>query len=113
MNKERKRVIKDGKVAVCYSPGFCEGWSSWADDDLKETLMFHPAIVNMILKDKVNQITKKWIIHNLGEKYENVCTLGLDGLDIEWVPQGSLVRINECDGSESVEIYNNNSYVIA
>ena len=31
-----ERVVKDGKVAVCYSPGYGAGWSSYADDELQE-----------------------------------------------------------------------------
>jgi hypothetical protein len=108
-----ERVVKDGKVAVCYSPGYGAGWSSWADDELKEALMFHPAIVNMILEGKEDLIDEQWLVDNLGEEYENVYTGGLKNLTIEWIPQGSLVRINEYDGYESVEIYDTDNYFIA
>jgi len=108
-----ERVVKDGKVAVCYSPGFGAGWSSWEDDELKETLMFHPAIVNMILEGKEDLIDEEWLVNNLGEEYKYLYTGGVKQLTIEWVPQGSLVRINEYDGSESVEIYNTDNYFIA
>jgi hypothetical protein len=111
MEKESKRVIKDGKVAVCYSPGFGVGWSTWEDDEFKETLMFHPAIVHMVLENKTHLINEQWIINNLGEKYANIALSNLDTLDIEWVPQGSLIRINEYDGSEEIEIYDENSYI--
>ena len=105
-----ERVVKDGKVAVCYSPGYGAGWSSYADNDLQETLMFHPAIVNMILEGKQNLIDEQWLIDNLGKEYEDVYTGGANDLVIEWVPQGSLVRINEYDGYESVEIYDTDNY---
>lgn len=105
-----ERVVKNGKVAVCYSPGYGAGWSSWADDELQETLIFHPAIVNMILEDKQNLIDKKWLIDNLGKEYESVYTGGAKNLIIEWVPQGSLVSIIEYDGDESVELYDTDNY---
>ena len=108
-----ERVVKDGKVAVCYSPGYGAGWSSWAEDELQETLMFHPAIVNMILEGKQNLIDEQWLIENLGKEYEYIYTGDVQTLTIEWVPQGSLVRINEYDGYESVEIYDNDNYFIA
>jgi hypothetical protein len=108
-----ERVVKNGKVAVCYSPGYGAGWSSWADDELKEALMFHHAIVNMILEGKQDLIDEQWLFDNLGEEYEDVYTGGVKDLIIEWVPQGSLVRINEYDGFESVEIYNTDNYFIA
>lgn len=108
-----KRVVKDGKVAVCYSPGYGAGWSSWANYKLQETLLFHPTIVNMVLEGKQNLINEQWLIDNLGEEYESVYTGGANNLKIEWVSQGSLVRINEYDGFESVEIYSNDNYFIA
>lgn len=108
-----ERVVKDGLVAVCYSPGYGAGWSSWADDELQETLIFHPAIVNMVLEGKQNLIDEQWLFDNLGEEYEDVCTLGVEDLTIEWVPQGSLVRINGYDGYESVEIYSDDNYFVA
>lgn len=108
-----ERVVKDGKVAVCYSPGYGTGWSSCADNDLQETLIFHPIIVNMILEGKQNLINEQWLIDNFGKEYEDVYTGGVNDLVIEWVPQGSLVRINEYDGYESVEIYSTDNYFIA
>lgn len=108
-----ERVVKDGKVAVCYSPGFGVGWSSLEDKKLQETLMFHPAIVNMILEGTEDLIDKQWLVDNLGEEYKHVYTGNVKNLAIEWVPQGSLVRINEYDGSESVEIYSDDNYFIA
>lgn len=108
-----KRIVKDGKVAVCYSPGYGAGWSSWADDELQEALIFHPAIVNMILEGTKDLIDEEWLVDNLGEEYEHVYTGGVKNLVIEWVPQGSLVRINEYDGFESVEIYSTDDYFIA
>lgn len=108
-----ERVVKDRKVAVCYSPGYGAGWSSYADDELQEVLIFHPAIVNMILEGKQNLINEQWLIDNLGEEYEDVYTGDVNDLVIEWVPQGSLVRINEYDGYESVEIYNTDNYFVA
>lgn len=109
MEKESKRVIKDGEVAVCYVPGYDSAdWVYWEDDDLKETLMFHPAIVNMILNNEQHLIDKQWLIDNLGEKYGNVDTSAADRLEIEWVPQGSIVTINEYGGY--VEIYDENTY---
>lgn len=108
-----EKVIKNGKVAVCYSPGYGAGWSSWTEYKLQESLMFHPAIVNMVLEGKQNLIDEQWLIDNLGKEYEDVCTFGVEDLTIEWVPQGSLVRINEYDGYESVEIYDTDNYFIA
>ena len=39
------KVIRDGKVAVLYSPGFGAGWSTWADTDQRDIALFHPKLV--------------------------------------------------------------------
>lgn len=38
-----EKYIKDNKVAVVIAPSFGAGWSSW-NYEIKETLVFHPAI---------------------------------------------------------------------
>lgn len=67
----------------------------------------------MILEDKEHLIDEQWLVDNFGEEYESVYTGGACDLLIQWVPQGSLVRINEYDGYESVEIYDTDNYFMA
>ena len=40
-----ERVVRDGRVAVLVSPGFGAGWSTWADRELRERLLFDPEVV--------------------------------------------------------------------
>jgi hypothetical protein len=57
-----EKVIKDGKVAVCFSPHYGAGWSTWASEEQRETLIFHPAIVNMVLNKKKKKLQKRgWL----------------------------------------------------
>ena len=57
-----KKIIKNGKVAVLYSPGFGAGWFSW-NTEYKE-LLFHPKIVEMVESNKKDMITEDWIKEN-------------------------------------------------
>ena len=107
-----EKYIKDGKVAVAYSPGFGAGWATWNYDEPIETLIFHPDIINMILSNKQSEIDNDWLVEHFGEEFKDVYCGGASNLDIEWVPVGTQFRIDEYDGSESViELANDNIYL--
>ena len=107
-----EKYIKNGQVAIAYSPGFGAGWSTWNDSELAETLLFHPDIINMILSDKQFEIDNDWLVEHFGEEFKNVYCGGTSNLDIEWITVGTQFRIDEYDGSESViELANDNIYI--
>ena len=56
-----EKYIKDGMVAVVIAPSFGGGWSSW-NAELKETLVFHPAIVQMVLDGRREEIDEDWLV---------------------------------------------------
>lgn len=60
-----EKVIRGGKVAVLYSPGFGAGWYSWNDTEHKE-LLFHPKLVEMVEENHTHEITEEWVKDNLG-----------------------------------------------
>jgi hypothetical protein len=100
-----EKVIRDGKVAVLYSPGFGAGWSTWIND---EKSMFDPTIVACVETkdfDKLNTYMTLW--------YPDAFTGGMDSLRIEWLPVGTLFRIHEYDGSETIEVKEEMNWVIA
>jgi hypothetical protein len=112
-----EKVIKNGCVAVLYSPGFGAGWYSWNKDH--EACLFDPEIVALVeskparkrifnpkdferyrIAEKIAALAEsKWAIDG-----NSFYTGGADDLCIEWVPQGRLFKIREYDGSETVEI---------
>lgn len=93
-----EKVIRDGKVAVLYSPGFGAGWSTW-NYSFPECL-FDPDIVEMVEKE----IDAHEIAQFAEKKYgEEFYAGGADDLRIVWLTEGTLFRINEYDGSESLE----------
>jgi len=102
------KVIRNGKVAVLYSPGYGAGWYSW--HDIKE-LIYDPIVVDAVLKES-----------GYGVDYiENYCKMqygdhyfgGAEDLQVEWIPIGTKFRIAEYDGSESIEYYDETKWEIA
>ena len=102
-----EKLIKDGKVAVLYSPGFGAGISTWSGSN-REALTFDKELVELVLKGD-----KKGAFYLFKSKYPEEYAGGLKDAEIEWVPQGTAFRIKEYDGSESVEIIKEISYLIA
>ena len=99
------KVIRDGKVAVLYSPGFGAGWSTWNN---QEELVFHPTIVHMVESNERHKITKEFM-DDLG--YPQVYCGGAEDLTIAWLPEGSRFTIEEYDGSESIRTVENLTYI--
>jgi hypothetical protein len=96
-----EKVIKDGKVAVLYSPGFGAGWYTWNNNHPE--LLFHPKIVEMVEQEKTKEIDEDWIKNNLG--LENVYCGGASSLKIKWLFKGTHFDIDEYDGAESIKTF--------
>jgi hypothetical protein len=97
-----KRYNDKGEVAVLYSPGFGAGWSTWALGEIAEAITFDSRLVDLVLNDQRDKITEEYI----NELYGKYCyTGGASDLEIEWLPKGTLFKIDEYDGSESVVTY--------
>lgn len=90
-----QKVIRDGKVAVAYSPGYGAGWSTWHG---YTELIFHPVIIEAIEAGIQNEITPDWIEEKLG--FANAYCGGAEDLEIEWFPIGTKFAIKDYDGSE-------------
>lgn len=101
-----KKVVRDGKVAVLYSPGFGAGWSTW--NDVPE-LTFDPEIIALVEAGKRDEIGK----HLLARGYEDFYAGGAEQLKIEWIPEGYRFKITEYDGSESIELQDSDDWITA
>lgn len=114
------KVIRDGMVAVLYSPGYGAGWSTWSMVRGHDTeLMFDPSIVTLVEDRDAGKITDAQLVE-LVEAYCNqtygdneVYCGGVEDLRIEWIPEGTQFKINEYDGSESIEYKENDYWVTA
>lgn len=101
------KIEKDGQVAVLVSLGFGAGWSTWNDEN-RETLCMDAEIVQAVIdgdKEKAVAIAKQ----KCGDFYEG----GIDGLSVEWVKKGAAFEIDEYDGSESLHVIGDHSYMVA
>ena len=99
-----EKYIKDGNIAVLYSPGFGAGWSTWGEPEMA----YDKDLVEAFIEGSHAKLQEK-----AEGKYPNVYLGGLEDVKIEWVPQGVGFRISEYDGSESIEYQNDSSFTIA
>lgn len=95
------KIVRDGKVAVLYSPGYGAGWSTWGDG----ISPFDPDMVRAVLGE--SDETPSEVHHR---KYPDEYDGGVDDLVIQWVPEGTQFDILEYDGSESL-VLGNRQYV--
>jgi hypothetical protein len=92
-----EKVIRDGKVAVLYSPGYGAGWYSWHGE---EKLLYDPVIVGMIESKKHHTEIEAYCESIYGDQHY---FSGAEDLKIEWIDIGREFRIDEYDGSEYIE----------
>jgi hypothetical protein len=100
------KLIKDGKVAVLYSPGFGAGWYTW--NYKYPEIIFDPAIVKLVEKEKWAELDTYVTL-----KYPEIYKGGMTDLQVEWIPEGTEFKVTEYDGSESIEYKENESWMIA
>lgn len=100
------KTIKDGKVAVLYSPGYGAGWSTWASEC--EQCLFDPETVDWVLNDKKDP-PPDWK-EKFGECFYDG---GSSDLEVIWVPIGTAFRIDEYDGSESISFSDTTEWIVA
>ena len=93
---------KNGKIAVLVSHGYGAGWSTWKCKDLA----YDKRVVEIFDKypPKQNNEQLKEIQRKLKEiGYENVYMGGYNQIKKHWIARGVPFRIDEYDGSESIE----------
>ena len=103
------KVIRDGKVAVLYSPGYGAGWYSWRQGGTKdEAMLFHHELVAAVESgDKLS--TERTAARLFPDQYLG----GVAQLTIAWVPQGTQFSIDEYDGNESLSYRDSDHWVTA
>ena len=103
------KVIRDGKVAVLYSPGFGAGWSTW--NTLLPELLFDSVIVDFVLNKPENWLQGIEAYCEL--VYPGAYTGGSSDLEVMWIPAGSQFLVEEYDGSESVVLMDEMKWIVA
>ena len=103
-----EKLVRDGKVAVLYSPGFGAGWYTWNHGDYGYELVFDPVLAAYVDEGKMDE-AKTYVAMRFPEAYDG----GLEDLAVEWVPVGTAFRIREYDGSESIEVKEEMNWMVA
>ena len=105
------RLIRDGHVAIIYSPGFGAGWSTWniEDNGYGQDLIFDPGLADLILNGKSQDQIEAYV----ALKWNGVYTGGLQEARVEWVAQGTEFKITEYDGSESLQFRDRDEWITA
>jgi hypothetical protein len=91
------KLVKDGKVAVLYTPMSIVGWYTRHGDD---RLVFDPTLATLVLNDATVEEINTYCKQHYSE-YSNL--RGTDSLEVEWVSIGKRFVIREYDGSEWIE----------
>ena len=104
------KVIRNGEVAVLYSPGFGAGWYTWNTEH--PAMLYDPTVVAWVENDKPKDALTR-LEATLTEKYPSCYLGGLEDLDIRWVPVGTRFYIDEYDGSEAVVVSNTVDWMVA
>jgi hypothetical protein len=96
-----------GYVGVIVSGGYGAGWSSWGGNS--EFLTMDKTLVDMCLNDtsyvEVEEYLEKC---GVGGHYMG----GWSDAAVEWIPKGTAFKIDEYDGSESLEIFDTKDYMV-
>jgi hypothetical protein len=100
------KLIRDGMVAVLYSPDYGSGWYTWNQD--YPEIMFDPAIVKLVEENKWDEL-KTYITL----KYPKLYTGGIVDLQVALIPEGAMFRVNEYDGAESIELKDDADWFVA
>jgi hypothetical protein len=108
-----ERLIRDGRVAVLYSPGYGAGWSTWCleDEQMRLSMLFDPQIAD--IRDRGDADWEEKVRAIALVKYPEAYTGGLADLEVRWLPVGTQFCVREYDGHESIEINSEIEWITA
>ena len=107
-----EQLIRDGKVAVLFSPGWGAGWSTWQDNaDVRMAMLFDPQIADIRDRGAADWQAKAEAIAQI--KYPDAYLGGLQDLEVQWLKQGTQFYIDERDGNESIVINGEQEWITA
>jgi hypothetical protein len=103
------KVIKDGKVAVLYSPRYGAGWSTWNSEN-RDFLLFDSGLVDLAEKHASEADVEAYLTRKLGDA--PYCGGWID-IRIEWISQGTAFEVTEYDDYESIREHDISEWSIA
>lgn len=104
------KVIRDGNVAVLYSPGFGAGWSTWNTEH--PAMLYDPTVVAWVESGKPKDALAR-LEATLDEKYPRCYLGGMRDLQIEWLPVNTFFQVTEYDGFEKIEVLKDVTWQVA
>lgn len=96
------KVTKDGKVAVIVSDGYGIGFSTSMSSGPAESkrAVFDPKLVQLIQDGaSTTRLAEAMALAYEDDYFTEGC---LEGLYIEWIPEGVAFRIDQTDGAEYI-----------
>ena len=93
-------------MKVLISPGYGAGWSTWEGAGLATDTRIIDAFERGVSREEMHDLCEE-----LG--YGDVYMGGFEDLVVEEVPAGTVFRINEYDGYESIEEFDESSWIRA
>jgi hypothetical protein len=100
-----KKTVKDGQVAVLYSPEYGSGW--YTSHHIEE-LLFDPSIIQWVELEEYDKIKTYMTL-----RYPDLYLGRVEDLHIRWIPLGTLFKIDEYDGNESISLRDMENWIIA
>jgi hypothetical protein len=93
-------------MKVLISPGYGAGWSTWEGADLATD----PRLIKAFERG-ISALEMQELCADLG--YGDVYMGGFKNLTIVEVPKGTIFRIKEYDGFESIEVFDDSDWLRA
>lgn len=107
-----EKVVRDGKVAVLYSPGFGSGWFTW--NEKHPGLLYDPAVVAWVEAGKPGGDERTELELYLEDKYPGMYIgSNMAELQIVWLPVNTFFRVTEYDGNEGIEVLKDVTWQVA
>jgi hypothetical protein len=100
-----ERLIRDGKVAVLYSADYGSGWYTWNGS---QALLYDPTLVELVLTG----CSSSAIVEYCEREYA-ITLYSTPRLAVAWVQLGTRFRIEEYDGSETVMLESDYTWMTA
>ena len=98
-----EKLVREGKVAVVYSPGYGAGWSSW-NAKIAESLMFDKKIAIAVLDGDYKKV--KQIALDI-DPNAYLSEAAIEDLRVAWLEIGEKFFIKEYDGWETIVLMKN------
>lgn len=101
-----KYYNENDELGVLVSDGFGAGWSTWNEKELA----YDKRIVEKFLEN-VSSDEMRNFVESLG--YARPYMGGYEDIELEFIPRGTVFRIHEYDGLESIETLEDMDMIVA